>query len=156
MTINRKLVIGAAFLLAGCAVTPPANTALQTTTALAQRPVDAVPIPAGCVKPVYLMVWIENLDRTRTAAYGAALRSSRIVARHGGEYLMVSPPGLLFEGEWPEDRGFVVERYPCRAMLETMWYSDEYQNELVPLRENSGDYTIAVFDQWPAAPQTGN
>lgn len=103
----------------------------------------------NCTKPVYLMVHIEQLDRTKSAAYGKALRKSGIVSRYGGEYLMVSPPSLMLEGDWPADNGFMIERYPCRAMFEAMWFSDEYQNELKPLRDGSGVYTVALFDSWP-------
>jgi uncharacterized protein (DUF1330 family) len=92
--------------------------------------------PKTCKDPVYLVVWIEHLDRTKSKAYGDGLRSSGIVARHGGEYQAVSPPALVLEGKWPADRGFVVERYPCM--------------------EGSGDYTVAVFNAFkrpaPAKP----
>lgn len=104
------------------------------------------PPAEACVDPVYLVVWIERLDRTRSRAYGDGLRSSGIVARNGGEYMAVSPPALVLEGRWPADRGFVVERYPCMAALRRMWYSDEYQNRLKPLRAGTGDYTVAVFN----------
>ena len=106
----------------------------------------------SCDDPVYLVVWIENLDRSKSGAYAAALRESGLVRRNGGEYLMVSPPNLMLEGDWPEERGFVVERYPCRAAFENFWFSDTYQNELIPLREGSGDYTIALFEDWPPEP----
>jgi uncharacterized protein (DUF1330 family) len=101
-----------------------------------------------CKDPVYLVVWIEHLDRTKSKGYGEALRSSGIVARHGGEYQAVGPPALVLEGEWPADRGFVVERYPCMAELQRMWYSDEYQKRLKPLRAGSGEYTVAVFNAY--------
>jgi uncharacterized protein (DUF1330 family) len=112
--------------------------------------------PKTCKDPVYLVVWIEHLDRTKSKAYGDGLRSSGIVARHGGEYQAVSPPALVLEGKWPADRGFVVERYPCMDALKAMWFSDEYQKKLKPLREGSGDYTVAVFNAFkrpaPAKP----
>ena len=106
------------------------------------------PPPARCDDPVSLVVWIEHLDRTRSKPYGDALRSSGIIARHGGQYLAVSPPMMMLEGEWPADRGFVVERYPCLDALKAMWFSDEYQKKIKPLRANSGNYTVAVFKQF--------
>ena len=125
--------------------------ALQAATTSLEGPAAA---PETCNVPVYLMVWIEHLDRSKSAAYGRALRATQIVRRNGGEYLMVSPPTLLVEGDWPEDRGFVVERYPCRAAFENMWFSDQYQHELIPLRDGSGEYTVALFEAWPPAPAT--
>lgn len=105
--------------------------------------------PQACDKPVILVVWIEHLDRAKSKAYGEGLRASGIVRRNGGEYMMVGPPEMVLEGEWPADRGFVTERYPCRAAFEAMWFSDEYQKTLKPLREGSGDYTIALFAERP-------
>jgi uncharacterized protein (DUF1330 family) len=104
---------------------------------------------AACNKPVILVVWIEHLDRTRSKAYGDGLRSSKIVPRNGGQYVAVSPPLQVLEGEWPADRGFVTERYPCRAAFDAMWFSNEYQKRLKPLREGSGAYTIALFEERP-------
>ncbi|MGJ3230803.1 MAG: DUF1330 domain-containing protein [Oceanicaulis sp.] len=127
------------------------------TAALALVQAASVPLegpaadPQTCNDPVYLMVWIDNLDRSKSAAYGAALRETQIVRRNGGEYLMVSPPALVVEGDWPETRGFVIERYPCRAAFENMWFSAEYQTELIPLRAGSGEYTVALFEDWPPA-----
>jgi uncharacterized protein (DUF1330 family) len=126
---------------------------MLAASAAAQTPPAEV-----CKDPVYLVVWIEHLDRTKSKAYGDGLRSSGIVARNGGEYQAVSPPALVLEGEWPADRGFVVERYPCMAALQRMWYSDEYQKKLKPLRAGSGEYTVAVFNAFkrpsPAAAPT--
>lgn len=124
------------------------------TQVAAATPAQALATPPeACNKPVILVVWIEHLDRTRSRAYGEGLRSSQIVARNGGQYLAVSPPVLILEGEWPADRGFVTERYPCMAAFRAMWFSDEYQKRIKPLREGSGQYTIAVFDERPPSPQ---
>ena len=112
-------------------------------------PPSSQPADTGCSAPVYLVVWIDHLDRSKSKAYGEALRSSGIVKRNGGQYQMVSPPALLLEGEWPADRGFVVERYPCLAAFKAMWYSEEYQKRIKPLRDNSGTYTVALFNSYP-------
>lgn len=138
----RKAIAGAA--TAALALTACATAQTRPPTALegpAARP--------GCNKPVILVVWIEHLDRTKSKAYGEGLRASQIVPRNGGQYIAVSPPVRVLEGEWPADRGFVTERYPCLAAFEAMWYSDEYQKKLAPLRAGSGQYTIALFDERP-------
>jgi uncharacterized protein (DUF1330 family) len=123
----------------------------------AQTPPPAPPV-AACAEPVYLVVWVDKLDRTKSRAYGEGLRSSGIVRRNGGKYQLVSPPLMMLEGEWPADRGFVVESYPCLDALKAMWFSDEYQKKLKPLRAGSGEYTVAVFKAFTtliplAAPQ---
>jgi uncharacterized protein (DUF1330 family) len=124
----------------------PAACAAQSTAAPA-------PAPVTCDKPVYLVVTIDKLDRSKTKAYGEGLRASGIVRRHGGEYKAVGPPDLMLEGEWPADRGYVIEEYPCMEQLRAMWFSDEYQKKLKPLREGSGTYTVAVFRKYQPAPR---
>jgi len=145
-------MLAACGALAACAAAPPrpAQAPAPAPTPVAApvpTPVAAMDFGPGCNKPVMLVVWIEHLDRAKSGKYGEALRSSQIVRRHGGEYKAVSPPLRTLEGEWPADRGFVVERYPCLAAFETFWYSDEYQKRIKPLREGSGEYTIALFEE---------
>lgn len=138
-----------ALLLAGCVMTNAHDGGRSAARAPAAKPpaVAAMDFGADCNKPVMLVVWIDHLDRARSGPYGEALRQSQIVRRHGGEYKAVSPPMRVIEGEWPSDRGFVVERYPCLEAFETFWYSDEYQRRIKPLREGSGQYTIALFEE---------
>ncbi len=125
------------------------TTAVERLVTAAEAQVAPVPVemPANCTRPVMLVVWIDHLDRSKSAAYGEALRRTKIVRRHSGQYKAVSPPLKVLEGEWPADRGFVVERYPCLEMFEKFWYSDEYQKEIRPLREGSGAYTVALFEE---------
>ena len=136
-----------AFLVAAAA----AQAALAAPAA-PTPPLAPVAASATCNEPVLLVVWIDQLDRTHTKAYGEALRSSGIVRRHGGSYVAVGKPDLLLEGDWPADRNLVIEEYPCMAALKDFWFSDEYQKRIKPLRENSGHYTIGVFKRYSPAP----
>nr|WP_197501413.1 DUF1330 domain-containing protein [Hyphomonas sp. Mor2] len=130
--------------LVGCSSIPPLD---EPPTAINESILEGPAATLDCNRPVYLVVQIADLDRSISGDYAKALRDSKIVARNGGKYLMVSPPTQVLEGEWQSD-GFVVESYPCREAFEAMWYSDEYQNEIKPLREGSGVYTIGLFDSW--------
>jgi uncharacterized protein (DUF1330 family) len=103
---------------------------------------------ADCTRPAYLVVWIDNLDRSKSAAYGEALRRTQIVASYGGEYKATGTPALLLEGSWPPGRGLVIEKYPCLEAIKRFWYSEQYQKELMPLRAGSGDYTVAAFEEY--------
>lgn len=127
---------------------------LLLTLVAAQAAATAAPpaTSASCNDPVYLVVWVDHLDRSKSKAYGEGLRSTGIVKRNGGQYQAVSPPLLLLEGEWPADRGFVIESYPCLDAVKSMWFSDEYQKKLKPLRAGSGNYTVAVFKTYRPAP----
>ena len=119
---------------------------LIAAAALQAAPV-AAPVPAApCDKPVMLVVSVDHLDRAKSKPYAEALRDSGIVKRNGGRYRVVGAPALLLEGTWPSDRGFVIEQYPCIEAFRAMWYSDDYQRRIKPLRAGSGDYTIALFN----------
>jgi uncharacterized protein (DUF1330 family) len=133
-------------------VTALVGCATLATSAAGQNPValeGAAASPASCNDPVLLLVWIEGLDRAKSKPYGDGLRATQIVPRHGGRYLAVSPPTLVLEGKWPAERGFVVEQYPCEQAFREMWFSREYQEKLKPLRDGSGEYTVALFKLRP-------
>lgn len=134
--------------IACCAVALASGAAYAQPLAIPAAGDTIIPAEV-CNKPVILVVWIEHLDRTKSKAYGEGLRSSKIVSRNGGQYVAVSPPAMVLEGTWPADRGFVTERYPCLAAFRSMWFSQEYQKRIKPLRAGSGKYTIALFNERP-------
>ncbi|MDX2224398.1 MAG: DUF1330 domain-containing protein [Rhodospirillaceae bacterium] len=103
----------------------------------------------GCTRAAYLVVEIQNLDRTKSKPYGEALRRSQIVARHGGVYKFSGAPAAVLEGSWPEGRSLVVERYPCLDAIKQFWYSAEYQKDIMPLRAGSGEYLVTAFEELP-------
>ena len=127
------------------------GVSLGSCAAPTAPPAVASNAAAQCSDPVILVVSIDHLDRSKSGAYGQALRSSQIVKRNGGRYIAVGPPELMLEGDWPADRGFVIEEYPCVEAFRAMWFSDEYQKKIKPLREGSGTYTIGLFKRYKPA-----
>lgn len=115
--------------------------ALALSSAAAEAP--------ACDKPVYLVISVDRFDRVKARPYAEAMRASGIVKRNEGSYRISGRPAQVLEGDWPQDRGFVIEHYPCRAAFDRMWLSAEYQEKLKPLRAGTGDYTIALFDAVP-------
>lgn len=144
MTSHRWLAVTALALAFGFGLGRSGEIAPAAFNALAQT--AKVPLPAGCERPAYLVVSIDDLDRSKSAPYGEALRRTQIVPRHGGEYVAVGSSPLVLEGTWPAGRSMVVERYPCLEMIKAFWYSDEYQKEIMPLRAGSGTYTVVAFE----------
>ncbi|MFY7761480.1 DUF1330 domain-containing protein [Aquidulcibacter sp.] len=129
---------------------------LALAQAPSSTPVTNPPAPtsqggegASCDKPVYLVIMVDQFDRTKARPYAEAMRASGIVRRNQGSYKISGAPTLVLEGQWPSDRGFVVEHYPCRAAFEAMWNSAEYQEKLKPLRANTGNYSIMLFNAVP-------
>ncbi len=106
-------------------------------------------------QPVYLLVMVDDFNRSAFKPYQDALRTTGIITKNGGEYLAVGAPAQLLEGDWPKSRSFVLEKFPSMADFKNFWFSDEYQKKIKPLRDNTGKYTIAVFESPQTPPPTG-
>lgn len=146
----RQLILGAACgasftLLAGWALMAGAQTAAPAPGP--DLTPAAITRDASCNKPALLVVTMDDLDLSKTKAYGAALRRTQIVRRHGGSYVAYGEPNLKLEGDWPAGRAMVIERYPCLEALRQFWQSDQYQKEIKPLREGAGRFTVAAFEE---------
>jgi len=125
----------------------PSATPGQTAMTPEAAPTQMTGEGATCDKPVYLVILVDQFDRAKSKAYGEAMRSSGIVRRNQGSYRISGAPAQVLEGQWPSDRAFVVEHYPCRAAFERMWNSPEYQEKIKPLRADTGIYTIVLFNE---------
>lgn len=139
-------VCGASFtLLAAWAVLAGAQSATPgPATDLTPAAITRDP---ACNKPALLVVTMDDLDRSKTKAYGEALRRTQIVRRHGGRYLAYGEPNLRLEGDWPAGRAMVIERYPCLEAVRQFWQSDEYQKDIKPLRDGAGRFLVAAFEE---------
>ncbi|MFZ4687612.1 MAG: DUF1330 domain-containing protein [Polymorphobacter sp.] len=134
----KTLAILAALLAAQAPVPPPPS---------AQAPSVNPDVCDG--KPVIMLVAGRIHDRARILAYGAAIRASGLYEKLGGYYI-ASPRSLAtFEGEPAADASTLMVRFPCFAHARAFWYSQEYQNELVPLRRNpsAGEFTVTVYPE---------
>lgn len=69
-----------------------------------------------------------------------------LVHHFGGRYVMLGGPENLLEGHWPETQRLIVSAWDSREALLRFWHSDEYQHQTKPLRENSGDYDVVIFE----------
>lgn len=101
--------------------------------------------PEACNAPVFLIVLVDGFDRQRAAPYAQALRSTGVVAAHGGRYRAAGEPLAVLEGEWPADRAFVVEEYPCAERALAMWNSATYQEQVKPKRAGTGRYSVILM-----------
>lgn len=113
---------------------------------------DAPPPPAStCDAPVYMVVEGRTLDRDRMIAYARAIAASEIYEKLGGYYVTMPQPVDVFEGEVPSDYVNLTVRFPCIENARAFWYSDVYQNEILPIRQNpsAGEYTVSVYAEAP-------
>jgi uncharacterized protein (DUF1330 family) len=98
----------------------------------------------------YLLINAKILDREKFAAYGKV--TAEIVARMGGQYLVLGGPRELLEGTWPEGKS-VVSIWPSREAALAFWNSPEYA-EAKKLREGICVADVVLVDGLPTAPGT--
>ena len=105
---------------------------------------------SGGEGPVYMLVIGQVHDGDKMQVYAKAIRDHLLYEQEQGYYTAIGKPVEMFEGEWPGNQSVVLARFPSRAHAQRFWYSDAYQNQVKPLREGAGDFTVAVFDEMPA------
>lgn len=90
----------------------------------------------------YLVVEAVITDREKFAAY--ARRVPELVARFGGEYIVLGGTQEALEGDWGEVR-LVVHRWPDMASARRFWNSPEYA-EVRELREGAGEFRVMLLE----------
>lgn len=95
--------------------------------------------------PAYMVIEARITDPARFAAYAAA--NAPLVARHGGEYLVMRARHDPLEGDWTDAR-VVVSRWPSMAAARRYWDSPEYQ-AVKQLREGCGSFRVLLLEGLP-------
>lgn len=90
----------------------------------------------------YLVVEAVITDREQFAAYAQAV--PELVARFGGEYLVLGGAQEALEGEWGDVR-LVVHRWPDMASARRFWNSPDYA-EVRKLREGAGEFRVMLIE----------
>lgn len=103
-----------------------------------------------CDEPVRMVVFGTIDDRAAFGAYAQALMASGLYPRTGGYWLAVSPALEVFEGDPPPGRGVVISHFPCLEAARDFWYDEEYQDAIMPLRQDISDFEVLVL---PAVPK---
>ncbi len=110
----------------------------------------APPPPPACDnQPVYMVVAGPSHDRARMLAYGKAIADSGLYQQLGGYYINSPRPLATFEGAPPAGYTTLIVRFPCLANAKAFWYSREYQDKIIPLRQNpaAGDFVVTVYPE---------
>jgi uncharacterized protein (DUF1330 family) len=93
----------------------------------------------------YVIADVDVLDRGGYQEY--ADRFDAILARFGGEILVVGGSPTPVEGEWIPDR-LVILAFPNRAAADAWYRSPEYA-EIAPIRhQHARTHFITQFDGW--------
>jgi uncharacterized protein (DUF1330 family) len=75
-----------------------------------------------------------------------AEKSAALCKKHGGEYLIRGNPVENFDGDAFEGRSLILAKFPTMEDLLAFVKGDEYQNNIKPLREGTGEYHIAFYE----------
>ena len=70
-----------------------------------------------------------------------------LTAKHGAEYLIRGEPITNCEGDIFKDRVLVISKWPSVDAAQSFWNSSEYQKKIKPLRDNTGVYDVAIFEE---------
>jgi CpeT protein len=103
----------------------------------------------ACNRPVRMVVFGEIHDREAFAAYPKAIFASGLYPKVQGYYEAITPALEVFEGDPPPGRGVVISRFPCLEAARQFWYSEQYQQEIRPLREGIADFEVLVLPGLP-------
>lgn len=97
--------------------------------------------------PVIMVVAGRTLDRAQMGKYAQALAQSGLYPKAKGYYLNNPRPIRHLEGNPHADDVALMVRFPSECAVLSFWNSDEYQNNVKPLRLNprAGDYVVTVY-----------
>ena len=99
--------------------------------------------------PVIMVVAGRTLDRAQMGKYAQALAQSGLYPKARGYYLNNPRPIRHLEGNPHADDVALMVRFPSECAALTFWNSDEYQNNVKPLRLNprAGDYIVTLYSE---------
>jgi len=95
----------------------------------------------------YMIVQARITDPERFKDYTALVPA--LVARFGGQYLILAGHTEVLEGDWPQVKT-VVSQWPDRSAAKAFWDSPEYRHAC-SLREGAGEFTVVLIDGLGAA-----
>ena len=80
-----------------------------------------------------------------------AQKSAALAQQHGAKYLLRGAPAENYEGDLLEGKMVILAEFPSMDDLQAYVKGDEYQNNIKPLREGTGEYHISFYEAPPSA-----
>ncbi len=94
--------------------------------------------------PAFMIIAAKINDRDKFKD-GYGMEAAKLVAKHGGEYLILAPGATLLEGTLEGYTSIAVSKWPDKQAAESFWYSDEYK-EVKKLREGLADVEVILIE----------
>ena len=124
---------------------------ITTTLSVMSLNTQAIEVDETCdgETPVIMVVAGRTLDRAQMGKYAQALAQSGLYPKARGYYLNNPRPIRHLEGNPHADDVALMVRFPSECAALTFWNSDEYQNNVKPLRLNprAGDYIVTLYSE---------
>ena len=92
------------------------------------------------------VVAIVRIDKMTDGLKEYITKAADLSAQHGAEYVVRGPAKDVVEGDYLTGRSVVVSKFETLEKAEAFYHSDEYENQIKPLREGSGVYDVAIFE----------
>jgi len=109
-------------------------------------PVTAADASRSCSQePVVMVIDGVTNDRQQMAIYSQALKESGLHQNAGSFYLNDPHPLRILEGRRDQNHVTLLIKFPSECAATTFWNSPVYQQDIKPLREKAGDYTIELY-----------
>ena len=113
------------------------------------RPMHDGEVAEACNEPVRMVVFGTIEDRQAFGAYARAIEESGLYPKVKGYYEAITPALEVFEGDPPDERAVVIVRFPCLEAAREFWYSETYQNDILPIRQNISDFEVLLLPALP-------
>ena len=124
---------------------------ITTTLCVMSLNTQAIEVDETCdgETPVIMVVAGRTVDRAQMGKYAQALAQSGLYPKARGYYLNNPRPIRHLEGNPHADDVALMVRFPSECAALTFWNSDEYQNNVKPLRLNprAGDYIVTLYSE---------
>lgn len=143
--MRRFLASASCMILTACQGAPGSAPAVASAEIAAEE---------ACA--VYMVISGQTRDRDRMAEYSEALLASGLYPRVGGHYINQPRPYTVLEGTPPADHVTLVVRFPNARALTEFWYSDTYQERILPLRLGppAASFLVTAHRSHEYAPET--
>ncbi len=111
-----------------------------------RRDPDGSRVPENCTSTAFVVGMYTVRDPEQYAVYARALSASGLAPSFGMTIPFgARPPLKVSGGAWPEATTFNLTRWPCIDAFATFFLGDEYQNEILPLRDGAATYNLTEF-----------
>ena len=72
--------------------------------------------------------------------------SGAMIEKHGGKYVVRGPAKKNLKGDLLESKIVIITEWPSLEAIDTFLNDPEYVNEVVPLRDGTGEYHFAAYE----------